>query len=130
MRQRLFACIYITFITTLFTACAEEQKPAVTYTDPPPTTLDSLQGIWYSQTDSLYKIKIDADKWVEFVGGLDVYEIKFDISDTCGMLNNVSSGRYMSRKDTTSDNYCSKLEYVTDTAFAITNTGKTARFRR
>ena len=130
MHLRLFALINIVLCTFFFAACEEEQKPVVVNTEPPPTTLDSLQGMWYSQTDSLYKIKIDNDKWVEFVGGLDVEDIKFDISDSCGIINNVSSGRYMSRKDTTFANYCSRLEYVTDTAFAITNNGKTARFRR
>lgn len=118
-------------VFTLFVAgCEEEYKPITQQSMSSYSTMDSLQGLWFAQNDSLYRIKIEDHKWREMIGSAEIAALDFDITDSCQSQNRPKVGRYLVSLDTTTASNCSKIEYLRDSTFAVTTNNKIVFFKR
>jgi hypothetical protein len=108
------------------------------FAPPPLTTLDSLQGIWISNNDSSYKIKIANDTMFHFSLNVLVDTTKLFLSDiftedslTVVALAGKKDGEYLIQNELGYNHFsCYIIGYISNKDLVLRYRGKELSFSR
>lgn len=86
-----------------------------------PTTLDSLQGVWLSDEDDKYEVKIFQNKWIEIYEKQEGEPITFVITESCKseQLTTNGFGKFIVKLSELKPNFCYEIDLLSAEELSI-----------